>query len=41
MLLDKNVVEVDKLVSDEVYLREKVSEAYNMLASSAHQDPAQ
>ena len=41
MLLDKNVVEVDKLVKDEVYLREKVSEAYNMLTNPVQQDPAQ
>ena len=41
MLLDKNVVEIEKLVSDEAYLRDKVGEAYGLLVNAPHPDASQ
>ncbi len=34
MLLDENVVDLDKLVKEEAYLQEKVKEAYGLLMNS-------
>ncbi len=39
MLLDEKVVELDKLVQDATYLREKVGEAYELLLGAQDGGP--